>query len=94
MAYEYPHSCEEEGSGLAVVGNKVRLFSPTERASPIVWDGFKGSAGGDAAIGVSHFGIVDVPAKFTDVLLHNSFLFLLFSFSSYFLRAKVVVVGA
>jgi len=63
---------------LTIIGGKVRLFSTTEGARPIVWDFFKGCAGSDAAIRISYFGIVDVPAKFTDVLLHNSFYFYYF----------------
>lgn len=57
---------------LFVVRHEVRLLSTTERAGPIIRDLFKWSAGGDTTIGISYFGVIDVPTELTNVLSHNS----------------------
>ncbi len=46
------------------------LANAAKRAGPAVGDGFKGSAGSDAAIGIAFFWVIDVTADVANVLFH------------------------
>ena len=48
------------------VGHEVGLAGAANRADPVVGDGFKGGAGSQARIGVSHGGVVDHAAHLAD----------------------------
>jgi len=53
------------------------LADAAKRAGPVVGNGLKGGAGGDAAIGVAFFWVVDVTADVANVLFHFCVIFLL-----------------
>ena len=59
---------------LILFGLEVALADATDGTYPVVGDVFKRCSCGDAAIGITYCGIVDVTANFTNVL-HNLELF-------------------
>lgn len=46
------------------------LANAAKRAGPAVGDGFKGSAGSDAAIGIAFFWVVNVTTDIANILFH------------------------
>lgn len=49
---------------------EIRFSRPALRADPVVGNIFKRSARRDAAVFVSDFGVIDIIAYGTDILLH------------------------
>ena len=50
---------------------EVVLAYAADGAYPVFGDVFKGSAGGDAAVGVAYFGVINVTTGVANVLFHN-----------------------
>ena len=58
---------------VSVLYRREVVFSySAERANPIIGNILKRCSGSYAAIRISHFGVVNVPAYITYILLHNS----------------------
>ena len=54
--------------GACLLGLKVALADAADGAYPVVGDVLKRCSCGDAAIGITYCGVVDVAAYFTNVL--------------------------
>ena len=50
------------------LGLEIALADSTDGAHPVVGDVLKGCSSGDAAIGISYRGVIDVAADFANVL--------------------------
>lgn len=70
------HGRAPRGSyGLVFVGYELVLAYTADGANPIIWNVFKGCARGDATIGITHFGVVDIAARLAKILLHGCIAF-------------------
>ena len=49
---------------------KTGFIHAAHRAGPVGGEIFKGGAGGDAVVGITDFGVIDVTAQITYVLFH------------------------
>ena len=54
---------------------KIGFVHAAERAAPIVGKIFKGGAGGNAVVGITDCGVIDITAHVTYVLFHNLMIF-------------------
>jgi hypothetical protein len=54
---------------------EIGFVHAAERAAPIVGKIFKGGAGGNAVVGITDCGVIDITAHVTYVLFHNLMIF-------------------